>query len=155
MFQVSPSKKDTRKKCGETVWKSRMTPSVAQKLDEQRKKMQRELREVERLSLCKKTSWSQCSINCKRLRKRGTISCLSTKGHKRGHKRYQASRTREKYAERELGGKRGNAENQKRNCVEGRALHTAVGQRRQKHNVRCGNGSRASGTASWRRKKRQ
>ena len=38
--------------------------------------------------------------------------------------------------------------------MEGRAHHTSVGQSRQKHNGRCGNGSRTSGIAGWRRKKR-
>ena len=47
--------------------------------------------------------------------KKRTISCLSTKECTRSHKRYKASRTREKYAERELGGKRRNVEHQRRN----------------------------------------
>ena len=87
---------------------------------------------------CRRTSRSQCNISCKRWRKGGTISCLSTRRCKRGHKRYKASKTRDKFSERELGGKRRNAENQRRNCVEGRALHTAGGQSRQKHNGRRG-----------------
>ena len=48
---------------------------------------------------CRRTSWSHCNISCKRWKKGGTISCLSTRGCKRGHKRYKASRTRGKYAE--------------------------------------------------------
>ena len=73
--------------------------------------------------------------------------------HQRGHKRYKASKTRETIY-------RKNAWRQEKKCgkserkVEGRALHTAVGQSQQKHNDRCGNGSRTSGTAGWRRKKR-
>ena len=49
----SVRKKETRKKCGETLWKSRMTPSVAENWMN-RGKMQRELREVERLSFASK-----------------------------------------------------------------------------------------------------
>ena len=52
------------------------------KLVEKRKPVQRE---------CKRTSRSHCSINCKRWRK--------VEWCKRGHKRYKASRRREKYAE--------------------------------------------------------
>ena len=64
---------------------------------------------------CRRTSWSQCNISCKRWRKGGTISCLSTKRCKRWHKRYKESKTREKITERKLGGKRRNAKNQRRN----------------------------------------
>ena len=64
---------------------------------------------------CRRTSRSQCNISCKRWKKGGTISCLSTKRCKRWHKRYQESKTREKITERKLGGKRRNAESQRRN----------------------------------------
>ena len=74
------------------------------KLDEQRKKMQRELREVERLS------------------------CASKKVQENLVESLQHQLQKRKCAERELGGMRRNAENQRRNWVEGRALHTAVGQ---------------------------
>ena len=44
---------------------------------------------------CTRTSWSQCNISWKRWRKGGTISCLSARRCKRGHKRYKTSKTRE------------------------------------------------------------
>ena len=53
--QVSPfQKKGTRKKYGETVSEVEDDAECRRKLDEQRKKMQRELREVEKLSLASK-----------------------------------------------------------------------------------------------------
>ena len=67
----------------------------------------------------------------------------------------QSIQDKRKYTERKLGGKRRNAENQRRNWVEGRTLRSAGGKGRQKQDGRCGDGGRASGTASWRRKKRQ
>ena len=120
-------KKETRKNYGETVWKSRMTPSVAENWMNRGKRGSYERSKYCPLLQweCRRTSWSQCNISCKRWRKGGTISCLSTRGCKRGHKRYKASRIKGKYAERKLGGKRRNAENQRRNRVEGRALHSA------------------------------
>ena len=50
------------------------------KLDEKKKKTQKGPREVERLSFAsEEMQWSQCNITCKRWRKEGTISRLSTK----------------------------------------------------------------------------
>ena len=76
MGQVSPSKKDTRKKCGETAWKSRMTPIVAENWMNRGKRCRGSYeRSKDCLSLqrkCKRTSWSHCSINCKRFRKKRT-----------------------------------------------------------------------------------
>ena len=44
-----------------------------------REKIQKEPREVERLSCFKGNAGEPCNISCKRWRKGGTISCLSTK----------------------------------------------------------------------------
>ena len=64
---------------------------------------------------CKRTSWSHCSINCKRFRKKRNDLMPE---HQRLQKRSQkihSIQEREEYAERELRGKRRNAENQRRN----------------------------------------
>ena len=62
--------------------------------------MLKELRDVERLSFDSKEVQENLVESLHHqpqdVEKRGTISCLSTKGCKRGHKRYKASRTREK-----------------------------------------------------------
>ena len=73
--QVSPlQKKGTRKKCGETVWKSRMTPNVAKKWMNRGKRCRGSYERSKDCPLlqrkCKRTSWSQCNISCKKCRKK-------------------------------------------------------------------------------------
>ena len=86
----------------EDVWRESMEvedeAESRRKLDEQKKKLQKEPRDVDRLSFvskrCRRVSWSHCSTSCNRWRQGGMISCLSTRSFTSGHKRYKASRTR-------------------------------------------------------------
>ena len=75
-----------------------MTPSVAENLRNRGKRCRNSYERSKDCPLiqrkCKRTSWSHFNISCKRWKK-GTISCLGSKGRKRGHKRYKASRSRE------------------------------------------------------------
>ena len=63
---------------------------------------------------CRRTSWSQCNISCKRWRKGGTIMPEHQKVQNMAQK-IQSIQDKRKYTERKLGGKRRNAENQRRN----------------------------------------
>ena len=96
-----------------------MRPSVADNWI-QRKKMQKELREVDRLSFVSEEMQESLKESLQHqlqevVKKGGTISCPSTRRCKRERKRYKASRTKEKSAERKFGSKRGNAETERGN----------------------------------------
>ena len=114
------------------------------KLDEQRKKMQRELREVERLSFASKEVQENLVESLQHLlqeveKKRNDLMPERQRVQKRSQKIQSIQDKRKKYAERKLGGKRGNAENERRNCVEGRALQSRQKQwqmRKQKQSFR-------------------
>ena len=102
------------------------------KLDEQRNKGQRELR----LSFASKEVQENLVESLPHQlqqveRKRNDLMLEHQRVQKRSQKIYSIQDQR-KYVERDLGGKRKNVENLTRNWVEGRALHTAVGQSRQK-----------------------
>ena len=112
-----PKEEGIRKMYGESSWKSKMRPRVARNWTSRRKSRGRLYERSTDWALlhrkCRRTSRSHCSISCKRWRKGGMISCLSTRGCKRSHKRHKASKTRGKYAERQLGDKRRNVGNQR------------------------------------------
>ena len=89
-------RRGSRKKCGDTVWKSRMTPSVAEN-SINRGRDAEEVTRGRKIVLCFKGSAREprgvTAASAARGGERGTISCLSTKGCKSGHKRHKASRT--------------------------------------------------------------
>ena len=99
--QVSPlKKKGTRKKYGETVWKSRMTPSVAVNCINRGKRCRGSYERSKDCPLlqrkCKRTSWSHCKHQLQEVeKKRNDLVPEHPKGAESGLKRCKASRTRE------------------------------------------------------------
>ena len=96
-----------------------------------------------------------CNSSYRKLSRGGMIFCRSTRGCRRGLRRYRVSRTRRKHTKRDSGCSGGDAEDQRGNQSKRGALSSAVGQGRLESDGRSGNGSETSRIAGRRRKKRQ
>ena len=87
------------RKNGEWTGTSRMRSRVAKKLDEQRRKLQKELRDIDKFScVCRKsfrkTSRVTCNSSCKRWSKGGMTSCQNTRKCRRYRKKIQSIQDR-------------------------------------------------------------
>ena len=76
---------------GEKEWRMDSEDEIEgrKKLDEQRKKLQKDLRDVEKLSCVSnevQESLKKCSRSCRRWRKRGMTSCRSIKKYRKYQK---------------------------------------------------------------------
>ena len=132
--QASPlKKKGTWKKYGETVWKSRRR--MTKKIGRKEKNTEKATRGRETVLCFKGNVGDPHGVNATSAARGGekverSHSWAST-GAKEVTKDTKHPRQENKFTEGKLGGKRRNAENQRRNWVEGRALHTAVGLRQK------------------------
>ena len=91
-----PFKEEGLGRSVEIAWKPRMRPSVAENWMNREGSCSRSYEWSTDCPSCQRkcmrASRSRCSTSCKRWRKGGTISCLSTRRCKRGRRRYKASR---------------------------------------------------------------
>ena len=87
------------RKSGEWTWTWRRRSRAAKKLDEQKKKLQKELREIENSCVCRgrfrNASRVTCCSNCKKWSKGGMTSCQSTRKCRKYHKRCKAFKIKE------------------------------------------------------------